>query len=147
MYLSKCYVLSLFFNTNKKWRVVIMPICTSLILNEELVIATKRNQKTTLTPQVNNTKSIAFVSISNDFLKIETIKKMLHRFLDEKKMSEKELCGLLGIDLKELGLIFSNQKLPALISKINLPLIKLYCKTKFFKFNSRRSYGNCDPIV
>lgn len=72
--------------------------------------------------------------------KIEHIRKMINRFLFEKKVEikevlrrteQKELTEALGITIVELNqLLFTTPK-HSLIKKVNLPLIKLYLATKF----------------
>ena len=64
-------------------------------------------------------------------LNVSVIQKMIQRFLTEKEMSEAKLSELLGITIEELSLIFSQENLSNLIPKINLPLIRLYCETKW----------------
>lgn len=67
----------------------------------------------------------------NDFLHKEALQKMIWRFLTEKHMPEEKLSHTLGITVKSLRQFCSKQPPLALIPKINLPLIKLYCLTKF----------------
>lgn len=67
---------------------------------------------------------------NNTFLAIETIQKMILR-LTETKMSKEKLAETLGITVKSLKQLCSKNASLELIPKINLPLIKLYCKTKF----------------
>ena len=62
-------------------------------------------------------------------LKIDTIKKMVQRFLLEKRMTKERLADILGVTIKGLEQLFSQKTTSGLISKIELPLIKLYCKT------------------
>ncbi|OGT07882.1 MAG: hypothetical protein A2V89_01030 [Gammaproteobacteria bacterium RBG_16_37_9] len=63
------------------------------------------------------------------YLKIEVIQKMLNRFLVEKQMPKEELASALGITVKSLEQLFSQEDNSNLIRKINLPLVKLYCET------------------
>ena len=56
---------------------------------------------------------------------------MLWRFLCEKKMLKEELAENLGISVKELYRLLFRKKASLLIPKINMSLIKLYCKTEF----------------
>ena len=66
-----------------------------------------------------------------DYLKEETVRKMDRQLLTEKQISKQKLAKDLGITVKSL-LQFCSSKFPAaLISKINLQLIKFYCETKF----------------
>ncbi|MCL5261537.1 MAG: hypothetical protein M1561_07740 [Gammaproteobacteria bacterium] len=65
-----------------------------------------------------------------DFASNNTIK-MIQRFLIEKKMRICDLADAIGITTKDLGLFMHNEKPPKTIAKINLSLIKLYCKTKW----------------
>ena len=68
---------------------------------------------------------------NNAYLNIETIQKMIWRFLSEKQISKEKLAEALGITVKSLKQICSKKAPAALMLQINLPLIKLYCKTKF----------------
>lgn len=69
---------------------------------------------------------------SKDFLSIETIRKMINRFLNENEMPKKKLARLLKITKEDLEhLLLVTHRAERLIPKINLPLIKLYCVTKF----------------
>ncbi len=64
------------------------------------------------------------------YLNVETIQKILNKFLIEKKMSKEKLAESLEISTNELETFLSNKNI-SLIPKINLPLVKLYCETKF----------------
>jgi hypothetical protein len=64
------------------------------------------------------------------YLSAATTKKMLLRLLTEKQMPKTKLAEALGITVGDLE-SFMCSKAKDLIPKINLPLIKLYCKTKF----------------
>lgn len=59
------------------------------------------------------------------------IQKMLHRFLSEKQMPREQLAETLEITAKELEQLLTKKANSELINKIELPLIKLYCATKF----------------
>ena len=65
------------------------------------------------------------------YLNTKTTKKMIQRFLIEKKMPKEELVEILGITTENLEQLFSQEAAPELLSKINLPIISLYCKTKW----------------
>lgn len=65
------------------------------------------------------------------YLGIETIRKMLKKLLLEKKIERKDLAKSLGIQLARLDQILFSKPTEALIKKVNLPLVKLYCETKF----------------
>lgn len=66
------------------------------------------------------------------YLHISTVKKMLQRFLTEQGMSKEELAAALKITVWNLEQLFSsNAPPPRLLSKVNMPLIKLYCSTKW----------------
>jgi hypothetical protein len=64
------------------------------------------------------------------YLHIEIIQKIINKFLIEKKMSKEELAMALEVSIDKLEGLLNNTYL-SLIPKINLPLIKLYCETKF----------------
>jgi len=66
-------------------------------------------------------------------LNVRTIQEMLQRFLVEKKMSEKKLAQIMGIEPEEVPLLFLEEIPAKLVTKINLPLIKQYCKTRWNK--------------
>ena len=85
---------------------------------------TNQNVKSNLSINQNNKISA--------YLNIETIRKMINRFLVENKMSKESLAAALEIRAVDLDqLIFQEELPPRLIPKVNLPLIKLYCETKF----------------
>jgi hypothetical protein len=65
------------------------------------------------------------------YLNTETISKMVLRLLVETQMLEEELAKVLGIDVRNLKQLCSLEATQALIAKINLPLIRLYCKADF----------------
>ena len=69
----------------------------------------------------------------NLYLNIIATRKIINRFLIEKKMSMEKLAEVLGTDTRSLNQILSTKTTAAseLMSKINLPLIKLYCATKW----------------
>ena len=66
-----------------------------------------------------------------NYLSVETIRKMILRFLSEKQIPKQKLAAALGITEKSLLRICLSRFSVALIAKINLPLVRLYCKTKF----------------
>lgn len=65
------------------------------------------------------------------YLSITAMQKIILRFLIEKKMTKKELATVLGITVRSLDQLFSSKVSSSLISKINLPLVNLYCSTKW----------------
>lgn len=65
------------------------------------------------------------------YLSAEKIKRMLMRFLTETQIPKEKLAESLGVTVKKLNWLCFRKITPALIRKINLPLIHLYCKTKF----------------
>ena len=62
---------------------------------------------------------------------VETMQKMILRFLMEKKISKNKLLKTLGITIVDLEQLLSYEVPSNLMLQINLPLIKLYCKTKW----------------
>jgi len=66
------------------------------------------------------------------YLRIEVIQKMINRFLNEKKVPKQKLAEALEITVRNLNQLCSKKASRALILKINLPLVKLYCKTRFW---------------
>ncbi|EKE00531.1 MAG: hypothetical protein ACD_21C00332G0005 [uncultured bacterium] len=71
------------------------------------------------------------------YLSAEVIRKILNRFLSEKGMSIEQLAKKLGAEIGGLKQILSAEPSVDLAHKINLPLIKLYCKTKFNSLNNK----------
>jgi DNA-binding Xre family transcriptional regulator len=69
---------------------------------------------------------------NNAYLRIEVIQKMISRFLIEKKMPKQNLAEALGITIRSLNQLCSRKAPQALILKVNLSLIKLYCEAKFW---------------
>ena len=65
------------------------------------------------------------------YLRVENIQKIILRFLTEKGMSKKELADVLNITVKNLDQVFSKRIPSGLLAKINLPLVNLYCRTKW----------------
>lgn len=65
------------------------------------------------------------------YLNVDVIQKMILRLLTEKKITEKKLAQVLTIKVDDLNYIFTSKYLSQLIPRINLPLIKLYCRTKW----------------
>ena len=74
--------------------------------------------------------TINYRMMQNTYLKIEVIRTMISKFLIEKKMSKENLAEILDISINELDELLSNTDI-SLIPKISLPLVKLYCETKF----------------
>jgi hypothetical protein len=87
------------------------------------------------------------VHTTSCIMNIDTIRKMLHQFLtldrvNKDKMTKieikcskynkEELAQALNIAVKKLGKILFDEPSYMLIREINLPLIRLYCKTKFY---------------
>jgi len=68
---------------------------------------------------------------SGNCLSVETIKKIILQFLNKTSMSEQTLAESLGITVRELSQLSSKKTKQASADKINLSLIKLYCKTKW----------------
>lgn len=60
-----------------------------------------------------------------------TIQGMIRRLLIENKMPKEKLAKILAIRKKQLEYFAAKQGSEKLRAKINLPLIKLYCKTRW----------------
>jgi len=58
-------------------------------------------------------------------------RRMIQKLLIERKITVGKLAEILGVSVKELMLFGVNGNPAKLLSKINLPLIKIYCKTKW----------------
>jgi len=99
---------------------------------EKSINDTNRQEKT---PAGNQNKNAELdqrhIKNADNCLDIEKIQKMIYRFLAEKKMPKQNLAEALEITVKSLNQLCSKEAPQALIFKINLPLVKLYCKTKF----------------
>ena len=76
-------------------------------------------------------KTITQEKNNNAYLSIETIQGMLHGFLTEKNMPKEKLAQEIAISVEELEQLLCNKNTSILIPKINLSLIKLYCKTRW----------------
>jgi hypothetical protein len=69
---------------------------------------------------------------SKIYLDQETVKKMIERFLFEKRISKRKLALAMGVTSEDIRkLIYSKKAYLNLIGKINLPLIRFYCLTKW----------------
>ena len=67
-------------------------------------------------------------------LSASVVKKMILRFLLEKNMPPASLAKVLTITLKELNRFLATDIISErVIAKMNLPIIKLYCKTQWKK--------------
>lgn len=84
---------------------------------EKRVVTKKKKTKS----QQNN--------ITNSRLK--NIQKIIKKFLTEKKMSKQEMAKKLEITVTNLDLLFANKISNRVLAKINIPLIKMYCSTKW----------------
>lgn len=69
--------------------------------------------------------------VEDAYLCKEAIQKMVLQLLSGNNMTKEELARLLGITLQDLILLCSKDASLTLLQKVNLPLIKLYCKTKY----------------
>lgn len=84
----------------------------------------ERQQYSYSAPLFPNKKSIVYLNLDN-------IHKMIKRFIEEKGKSKEELAKDLEITVKSLEQVFSKNVPTSLLSKINLPLARLYCGTKW----------------
>ena len=64
-------------------------------------------------------------------LSVSVARKMVERFLDEKRMSIEQLATSLNVSTNKLKNVFSPKASLGSISAIHLPLIRLYCSTKW----------------
>lgn len=90
-----------------------------------------QEKKSKINPNKNNSSEQKQIKSADNCLCTEVIQKMIYRFLSEKKMPKQNLAEALEITVRSLNQICSKEAPQALIFKINLPLVKLYCKTKF----------------
>lgn len=71
------------------------------------------------------------VKRGNTCLSLLAMQKMITRFLMRNLMSKDILARNLGISVDELNQVFSSEVSSELLSRINLPLIRLYCETRW----------------
>ena len=74
------------------------------------------------------------------YLNIATIRKMISHLATQTVLSEKELTETLGITIKNLKRLFGKRPPIGLIARVNLPLIRLYCKTQFKSAKTKTLY-------
>ncbi len=68
----------------------------------------------------------------NHHANLETIRKMVMKFLVNRKINRPSLAKSLKITLRSLDKLIVAKQVPrALVYKVHLPLIKLYCATKW----------------
>ncbi len=65
------------------------------------------------------------------YLSIETIQEIFNKFLVEKNMTKEKLAQEIAITVEELEQLLCNENTSLLTHKVNLPLIKFYCETKW----------------
>jgi hypothetical protein len=63
----------------------------------------------------------------------KTIQGIIQRFLLEKKTPKEKLAKSLGIKTADLEKLLLKKGTLKLVAKINLPLIKLYCRTQWVR--------------
>ena len=79
-------------------------------------------------------KAITAQLKQQQYLGPKIIKKMLSRFLLEKKMTKESLANSMYLNINELDRLLSNEDISTvtrLITRVNLPLIRLYCETNW----------------
>jgi len=104
-------------------------------------IGQSKNTAIKKSPDVSCQEKIEDSNKETTYLSLKVIKKILQQFLTcdridaggviQPKYTKEQLAGLLNITAKELERIFFRKTGRLLIPKINLPLISLYCETKF----------------
>ncbi len=73
------------------------------------------------------------------YLSIDVMRRMINEILCNNKISRLKLANILGIDTDVLNNLILQKKVSTeLMIKINLPLIELYCGTKFENKTSKR---------
>lgn len=65
------------------------------------------------------------------YMNMDNLHKMIQRFLVEKGMTKKELADVLEITVRNLEHLFSEDVPAGLLCKVNLPLVSLYCRTRW----------------
>lgn len=98
-------------------------VCMEINNNIESKVSANQNKDISLQSKVSKSRTT--------YLSIETVQKMICRFLTEKQISKQKLAGYLRISVKSLLQLCSSQIPSELIPRINLRLIKLYCRTNF----------------
>jgi hypothetical protein len=69
---------------------------------------------------------------SKHYFNQEIMQKMIERFLLEKRISKRKLASALGVTADDVRrLVYSKKAYLRLIGKVNLPLIRLYCLTRW----------------
>ena len=106
-------------STNK-----VFPNNACIDLKEKTSIATDSSSTPKFTTTAQYTKKCGH-------LYKDVIQQMIRRLLTETQIPKEKLISTLGITTTNLEQLCSKQTPNTLISKVNLPLIKLYCKTKF----------------
>lgn len=81
--------------------------------------------------EYKNTGTKQRINSTEVSIEADLVYEMLNKFLIEKQMPEKELAQALGIPITKLELLIAKKASFNLIDKITLPIIKLYCATKF----------------
>lgn len=76
-------------------------------------------------------KTITREENNDTYLSIERIQEVFHKFLTEKNMTKEKLAQEVGISIEELEQLLCNKNTSLLIPKVNLTLVKLYCRTKW----------------
>jgi hypothetical protein len=111
------------------------PVISMVPINRSGVYVKISNQSSEKLLSTNSNKNTGHKSkpskISPDYLAAEKVQKMLFRLLTEMPISKQKLAESLGITVKNLLRLYSSKFPLALIPKINLCLIKLYCETNF----------------
>lgn len=114
---------------------------TQLNLHTESCIHKKATTEVTTEPTTNliseatvesttTTKETTKPKSPQNHLQLQTVQKMLNRFVVEKHLSIDEISHRLNIDTHKLRRL-STITYKHLASEICLPIIKLYCKTKW----------------
>ena len=93
-------------------------------LEREVTVESTATTEPTTTPNATEPKT------QTNHLPLQTVQKMLNRFVVEKHLSIDELSHKLNIDTHKLRRL-STITYKHLASEICLPIIKLYCKTKW----------------
>lgn len=101
-------------------------ICTDKLTNT----ASQIKSPATNPNKTNKSKQKRIKKIDG-YLKIAVIRIMLKKFLNEKKMAKENLANALGITEEELDQLLFYKLVSKIKQKVNLPLIKLYCETKW----------------
>lgn len=93
------------------------------------VVPQQKKQLIIFTPTITTQKPTAAEATQN-YLSLQKMQQIIELFITKKQISIKELAEKLGVSYQKL-IKLNAANYETLAAEINLPLIKLYCKTKW----------------